>query len=457
MAQAEQAVAPGHAEGPAPARGAGRWLLPAGAAALVLVLAVYVADLATHRSAMAQMRDLLVYADGGLIVRHVSPPYHPGSYAPLYAWHGAHGVSFTYTPFAALVFAVASILPWTALRVAMTLATLAGLAASIWLTFGALGYRDRRVRTGATLLVTALALLTEPVQENLSVGQINVLLMLLVCVDLLLPKRSWWNGIPIGVAAGIKLTPLVFIPYLVLTGRIRQAIVATGTFLGTIVLGYVILPHDSGMYWRDGLVFKADRIVFLGTRGNQSLRGILTRFAGSVAAGNDPWLAAFVLVAILGVLCAAILYHAGHRVAGMLACALTGLLISPLSWDHHWVWVAVGIALVGHLAVRSRGAARAGWWVAFAALLIVFGSWPQFWNTTQGLTPAGWVWYGPTEYFAYGDKPWYHEFHWHGLQILAGNSFVWAGLIALAAFAVAAFRLRQPSVRLLRQHLGALR
>jgi alpha-1,2-mannosyltransferase len=456
VAQAGQAVAPGQAKDPAASRDTGRWLLPAGAAALVVVLAVYAADLATHLSSMGQMRDLLVYRDGGLIVRHVSPPYHAGSYAPLYAWRGVHGVSFTYTPFAAVIFAVVSVLPWTVLRWVMTLASLGGLAASIWLTVGALGYRDRRVRWGATLLVTAVALLTEPVQENLAVGQINVLLMLLVCVDLLLPKRRWWNGIPIGVAAGIKLVPGIFIPYLLLTGRIRQAIIATVTFAGTIVLGYVVLPHDSGMYWRDGLVFKANRIVFPGTRGNQSLRGILTRFAGSVAAGNHPWLVAAFLVIILGLLSAAVLYHAGHPVAGMLACALTSLLVSPLSWDHHWVWVAVGIALLGHLAVQSRGAARAGWWAALAVLLFVFGSWPQFWNEAQGLTPAGWVWYGPTEYFAYGDKPWYHEFHWQGLQILAGNSFVLAGLVALAAFVAAAIRLRQPSVRLLRQAVGAL-
>ena len=66
-------------------------------------------------------------------------------------------------------------------------------------------------------------------QQNLALGQINVLLMLLIVVDLLLPRRHWWNGIGIGVAAGIKLVPLIFIPYLLLTGRFRQAATATGT------------------------------------------------------------------------------------------------------------------------------------------------------------------------------------------------------------------------------------
>jgi len=451
VAQAGQAVAPGRAGGSPAARDAGRWLLPAGVAVLVLVLAAYVTDLVTHLSVLAAMRDLVVYREGGLIVRHVSPPYNPARYAPLYSWRGQQQSPFTYPPFAAIGFAVGSLLSWTVLRWAMTLASLGALTLSIWLTFGALGYSGRRVRAGATLLVTAVALLTEPVQQNLALGQINLLLMLLVTVDLLLPGRHWWNGTAIGVAAGIKLIPLIFIPYLLLTGRFRQAATATGTFIATIAIGYVILPHDSAEYWQSGMFMKANRIIFLGTRGNQSLRGLLTRFIGSVAAANGPWLAAALVVGVLGLLTAAALYHAGHPVPGMLACELTALLVFPLSWDHHWVWVALGIALLGHLAVQARGAARSAWWAAAAALVLVFGAWPQFWDPAQGLTPAGLFWYGPSDYFAYGDAPWYKEYHWHGLQVLAGNSMVFAGLIAFAAFAVAAVRLRQPALRMLRQ------
>jgi alpha-1,2-mannosyltransferase len=451
VAQAGQAVAPGRAGGSPAARDAGRWLLPAGAAVLVLVLAAYVTDLVTHLSVLAAMRDLVVYREGGLIVRHVSPPYNPARYAPLYSWRGQQQAPFTYPPVAAIGFAAGSLLSWTVLRWAMTLASLGALTLSLWLIFGALGYSGRRVRAGATLLVTAVALLTEPVQQNLALGQINLLLMLLVTVDLLLPGRHWWNGIGIGVAAGIKLVPLIFIPYLLLTGRFRQAATATGTFIATIAIGYVILPHDSRVYWQSGMFMKADRIIFLGTRGNQSVRGLLTRFVGNVVAANGPWLATALVVGILGLLTAAALYHAGHPVPGMLACALTGLLVLPLSWDHHWVWVALGIALLGHLAVQARGAARTAWWAAAAALVLIFGAWPQFWNPTQGLTPAGLFWYGPSDYYAYGDAPWYKEYHWHGLQILAGNSMIFAGLIAFAALVVAAVRLRRPAVRVLRQ------
>jgi alpha-1,2-mannosyltransferase len=430
-------------------RDGARWLLPAGAALLLVVLGVYLADLATHLSSMAAMRDLVVYRNGGLIVRHIAPAYDGHRASPLYDWTGQNGVQFTYPPIAAVIFAVASVLPWTLLRWAMTLASVAALGLSTWIVFGALGYADRpRVRLGATLGVSALALLTEPVQQTLALGQVNLLLMLLIVADLLTAsalkeQTRWWHGIGIGLAAAVKLTPLVFIPYLLLARRYRQAATAAGTFVATVLLGYAVLPKDSDTYWVHGLVFNANRIVFLGTRGNQSLRGVLTRLAGSVTSGTAPWLVAGILVLVVGLVAAAVLYRAGYPVAGMLTCALAGLLASPLSWDHHWVWVAPAIALLAHLGARARGAVRAGWWAAGGALVLVFGAWPQFWNLSQsGLTPAGLLWYGPTHYFARGDQPWYPEFHWHGLQLLAGNSFVLAGLLALAALSVAAFRVR---------------
>jgi alpha-1,2-mannosyltransferase len=441
---------PSAATGPEPDRA--RWLLPAGAALLVAVLAVYLADLVTHLSAMTAMRDLVVYRNGGLIVRHIAPAYDGHRTSPLYDWTGQNGVKFTYPPFAAVIFAVASVLPWTLLRWAMTVASLAALGLSLWITFGALGYRSRRsVRLGATLGVTGLALLTEPVQQTLALGQVNLLLMLLVVADLLTAgalapgnRTRWWYGVGIGIAAGVKLTPLIFIPYLLLVRKYRQAATAAAAFVVTVLLGWALLPRDSRTYWVDGLFLKANRIVFLGTRGNQSLRGILTRLAGSVASGTAPWLVAAILVGIIGLLAAAALYRAGHPVPGMLACALTGLLVSPLSWDHHWVWVAPGIALLAHLGARAAGVVRAAWWAAAAGLVLVFGAWPEFWDLSQaGLAPAGLFWYGPSTYFAKGDEPWYHEFHWHGLQLLAGNLFVLAGLAALAALAVAALRVRR--------------
>ena len=134
--RAEPATAAEATAATVPAPHGPRWLLPAAAALLAAVLAAYVADLAAHLPYMAAMRDLVVYRNGGLIVRHVPPAYDAHRASPLYDWTGAHGVQFTYPPFAAVLFAVASVLSWTAMRWAMTLASMAALGLTLWLVFG---------------------------------------------------------------------------------------------------------------------------------------------------------------------------------------------------------------------------------------------------------------------------------------------------------------------------------
>ena len=133
--------------------------------------------------------DLTVYRDGGLIVRHVRPYYDPSSYAPLYDWGGFSplALKFTYTPFAAIAFAAASLLPWVALWVSSVVVNMAALVAALWFTFGGLGYRDRRIRLGATLLAAAATFWLQPVVRTIYLGQINLILMAAIMWDLCQP------------------------------------------------------------------------------------------------------------------------------------------------------------------------------------------------------------------------------------------------------------------------------
>jgi hypothetical protein len=55
----------------------------------------------------------------------------------------------------------------------------------------------------------------------------------------------------------------------------------------------------------------------------------------------------------------------------------------------------------------------------------------------------GWIWYAPnsnpfTTYYLYGDRPSYVEYHWHGLQLLAGNAYVFGGLLVFFGLVLAA-------------------
>ncbi len=415
----------------------GRWLLPVGVAALLLSLAAYAAELHAYSvQRLLPMLDLEVYRGGGLLTLHLGAELH--THAALYNWDLIPGMDFTYTPFAAVLFAVPALLPLSALRWLSWIASLSALAGAIWLTFGRLGYPRDRARLGLTLLLTAAMLWMQPVVRTLHLGQVNLLLMVLIIWDLCQPEQRRWMGVGVGIAAGIKLVPLIFIPYLAITGRLRQAAVATASFAATIAIGFAVLPRASAQWWFNGLFLEAGRTGFIGDVENQSLRGMITRLSGSVAAGIPAWEIAAVAVAVLGFASAAMLHRSGHPVEGLLTCALTGLLISPISWDHHWVWVAPGLVVLLHHALRSRGAQRLALWLSAAAILVLFGAWPSFWLPHSALIPNGLIWYAPATYFSTGDHPWFHEYHWHGLQLLAGNLYVLTGLACLAVISVLA-------------------
>ena len=434
-------------------------LLIVGAAAFVAVLAMWVLYAQIHPLGYTLYPvDLDVYRDGGLIVRHISPPYDGSLPNPLYDWPlNNEALKFTYTPFAALFFAMVSFVPWSILPRLSQVVNLVALVAATWCTMGALGYRDRRIRAGGALLGAAAGLLTEPVFRTMYLGQINLLLMVLIIWDLRQPDSRRWKGIATGLAAGIKLVPLIFIPYLLLTRKFRQAAMAFGSFLGTVVLGFVILPGASKDWWLHGLFIQDGRTGFVGWGGNQSMRAIATRLAGSINAATVLWVVGVVVVTVLGLLCAAMLDRAGHTMLGLLTAALVGLLDSPISWDHHWVWVVPGMMVAAHYAVRAWQAGRRRGAFGCAAIaggmLLVFAPWPGSLWSVKTLGPGnfthGLIWAAPntpvTKYVKYGDQSWFLEYHWNGLQVFAGNAYILAGLVLLVILGFTAVQSSRPA------------
>ena len=215
---------------------------------------------------------------------------------------------------------------------------------------------------------------------------------------------------------------------------------ACAGFAFTVLLGFVILPGDSRKWWFDGLFFQGGRTGFTGWAGNQSLDGLITRLTGSVNGARPAWIAAAVVVGAVGVTAAALLDRKGYPLPGLLMAALTGLLVSPISWDHHWVWIAPGALVAAHYAVRAWRRARqedrrgrSGSWPR--------ASWPgsapgppgcSRHKLNLGNDSLGLLWIprntNPVYYQWYGDKRWFTEYHWHGLALIAGNAYVLAGL-----------------------------
>jgi hypothetical protein len=116
-------------------------------------------------------------------------------------------------------------------------------------------------------------------------------------------------------------------------------------------------------------------------------------------------------------------------------CAVTGLLVSPVSWDRHWVWIAAVLAVLTDTGVRASGILRAAAWVAAALVAVAFLAWPSVWPGGGPGVPWGLIWYAPGNPSELGaSQP---EYGWSGLQLVAGNLYVLVGLALLAAAAVA--------------------
>jgi alpha-1,2-mannosyltransferase len=314
----------------------------------------------------------------------------------------------------------------------ITSASVVSLAAVMWLSWGKLGYPRSPGRLGATLLVTAIALWLEPVQQTLAFGQVNLVLMLIIMADLCLPDGNWLKGIGVGLAAGFKLTPLVFVPYLLLTRRYRAAAVALGTFGLTIAGSYLLLPKAAHQFWAGRLFLSASRVGNVAYVGNQSLCGAAIRLFGSASAAHPYWLAAAAVTAVAGLLLAAWLSRIGQELAGILTCALTGLLISPVSWSHHWIWIAPILVALTELAIRAgqlislRSMLLVGW-LAVAAVLALFIAYPFHATPGAPRLPEGLIWTLPQAALQGTGMT--------GDQELVGNLYVLAGLFGLTVTA----------------------
>jgi alpha-1,2-mannosyltransferase len=340
------------------------------------------------RLVLVGLAALVVYLLAGLAV--------PAAYWPLwdvrvYWWGGQQAAagggalyahvpgtpfSFTYPPFAALLFSVFAGASVGVLKAVLTAGSLVALAVLGGLSLGAAGVR-RRPET--VFAVSAVALLTWPVAYTLHLGEVNLILAALIGADLLARRDgAWWQGIGTGLAAGIKLTPLIFVAYLALTGRIRAAVTATGAFAATVVTGWAVLPGRSRVFWLGGVFDNQSRIGNPANPSDQSLAGAVARLAGT---GDPPrawWLAAALTVGLAGLAVAVWAHRRGHRMAGFLCCAVTGLLISPISWTHHWVWDIPLLVWLTTVAWRRRSLSCALAAAAAAALFSGFLSipWP---------------------------------------------------------------------------------
>ncbi|WP_157528085.1 glycosyltransferase 87 family protein [Nocardia sp. NRRL S-836] len=314
------------------------------------------------------MADLWVYVASGQAVRDGQSLYDVVIMSPLYG-----PMPYLYPPLTAVLFFVPlTFLSIGAAGLLWNTVTLIALGAIVWITLGVADVRATRTRLVLTVVGLALVFCLLPTRIHLIFGQINAFLVLLVLLDFR-RDAGRWRGVGIGVAAGLKVTPLIFIAYLLVTGQWKAARTAVLAFAGAVAAGFAVAPADSLEYW-GGLVFQSSRAGAVYSTPNQSLAAAMARVSQSeVFAGW--WVVVLALVGVLGLAVARYVHRRGSDFLGFCAAALTGLLVSPVSWEHHWVYV---VPLLVWLVVRAWQRRSAGL-SAVAVLLVAVFTLRVFW------------------------------------------------------------------------------
>lgn len=370
-------------------RSASPWL-PAILAALSLAGALALAI----SPATGRQVDFEVYRMGGA---HILGPHLYDDYLAGFNLH------FTYPPFAALLF-------WPfaqiSVRVGQVVWLVINLVALVALT--AVSIRavrpdwPRRRIWGVALIALFPVLRFSPDILTLDYGQVNFVVALLVLVDLTsvlrLGSRTLPRGVLLGIAAAVKLTPLIFIPFLVLTRQFRAAATALGSFLVCSAVAFAVSPHSSTFYWSRKIFERAASLIYIS---DQNLHSALQRMIGAPPA---PMLVdgLSLLFIVAGLAVATWAYRSSSPILGILLCATTGLIVSPVSWAHHYVWI---VPVLAWLVLGTDRPLGGRWWAVVVALL--------FW-----IAPIWWV---PDTQRGYGGP----------LVLLAGNCFFLAAVAFL--------------------------
>jgi alpha-1,2-mannosyltransferase len=258
---------------------------------------------------------------------------------------------FLYPPFAALLAVPLAVLPAALVQISWTIAGALMIVALLH-RWGQTGWR-------LSLWSTAMVFAVVPVSQTLAFGQLGIVLVALVALDLapgprvLRGRRLLPEGVLTGVAAVLKLTPMIFVLYLLAVRRWRAALTATITAGVLTVLAAIILPRQSLDFW--GRLARGDTglghsLIYYT---NQSVYADFVRVFTLAPTGVVLGLLASAAVVALGVWAAAVWHRAGEVRFAVVLCGVASLLASPVSWLHHFVWVVpLAFSLVELVARR---------------------------------------------------------------------------------------------------------
>jgi len=303
--------------------------------------------------------------------------------------YGALKLPFTYPPFAALLFVPFAFLPFgvgVGIMYTISIGVAWWMATLIYDYATSRGYhipfQDKLGRYGTIAVLTFIIILSGPWRRGLALVQVNPIILILVLADFLRPAKRIPRGALIGIAGGIKLTPLAFGLILLMRKDWRGVASVAGGFVGTIALGFLAVPGEAAYYWGVA-VRNTSRIGVTAFYDNVSLTGIFAHqgVPEPIATVLVVALSLFLLVATAALMRLSI--RANMVFSQVALNAFLMLQISPISWSHHNTWYPVLlVALCLEIFPLIMPAARPVVYVlsAFASVIALVGMYiSPFW------------------------------------------------------------------------------
>ncbi|MCV7281497.1 DUF2029 domain-containing protein [Mycolicibacterium flavescens] len=320
--------------------------------------------------------DVDVYRMGGQAWLDGRPLYADGA---MFSTRGGLDLPFTYPPLAAVAFSPFALLSLEAASAAITATTLVLLIVAVTIVLTRLDVWPATAVTRepawlrrawlAAAIVAPAVLYLEPIRSNFDFGQINVVLMTLVIADCVPRRTPWPRGMLLGVAIALKLTPAVFLLYFVLRRDVRAVVVTAISAVVATAVGAAFAWRDSLEYWTE-TVRNTDRIGTATLNTNQNIAGALAR----LGLGEGPrfvlWVVACFAVLAVTVWAVRRVLRADEPVLALICVAMFGLVVSPVSWSHHWVWAVPALVVISVLAYRRRHVGLAAVALAGFALMV---------------------------------------------------------------------------------------
>lgn len=360
----------------------------------------------------------------------------------LYDWYALPDYKmypFTYPPFGAWAL---SPLTWfdyeTAARL-MIMAIALQTAVIVALVGRSLGWSWGSAFAIAPWAAILVQQCLEPFTQSVGFAQVNTAMMALVMIDVAAPPSWKGRGMASGLAAAIKLTPAIAVLIFLLRRQWRSAITMVATSLTVTLLSWVVSPGESARFFFDAM-WDPQRAGDAYYTSNQNLKGFVARalpentwsiawaITVALALVAAVWLCLCIQAAATSVVTPHVIYDDAtpdavattpaapvlpENLATLLTAAVImslGLLVSPITWSHHWVWGLASVVALIAVALRLKSAPLAAVALVQGALFIMA---PHWW-------------------FSHGQV---NELHWNVVEQLVGSSYTLAAIASGVALA----------------------